>query len=120
MHRLLGQLRQRRSKGNNGRHLVFSTQERRPSLSDQPLRESLHAYFGSVSYITDSTFHQPGVARESPVNPFGILSFNIPTVYVPFRTNSWSDRSAQPIELLQPLGFWCFRPFLQFQMAICV
>ena len=30
-------------------HLVFSTKERRPFLRDQSLRESLHAYLGSVS-----------------------------------------------------------------------
>ena len=30
-------------------HLVFSTKERRPFLREQALRESLHAYLGSVS-----------------------------------------------------------------------
>src|SRR6185436_9934552 len=30
-------------------HLVFSTKERRPFLRDKSLRESLHAYLGSVS-----------------------------------------------------------------------
>jgi len=30
-------------------HLVFSTKDRRPFLRDKSLRESLHAYLGSVS-----------------------------------------------------------------------
>ena len=30
-------------------HLVFSSKERRPSLRDKALRESLHAYLGSIS-----------------------------------------------------------------------
>jgi putative transposase len=30
-------------------HLIFSTKERRPFLRDKVLRESLHAYLGSVS-----------------------------------------------------------------------
>jgi len=30
-------------------HLVFSTKERRPWLRDAKLRESVHAYLGSVS-----------------------------------------------------------------------
>jgi len=30
-------------------HLVFSTKERRPFLRDAALRESLHAYLGSIS-----------------------------------------------------------------------
>ena len=29
-------------------HLVFSTKERRPSLSDQSLREELHRYLGGI------------------------------------------------------------------------
>src|SRR5229473_4927980 len=30
-------------------HLVFSTKERRPFLRDEAIRQSLHAYLGSVS-----------------------------------------------------------------------
>ena len=34
-------------------HLVFSTKERRPFLRDSALRQSLHAYLGSVSKQLD-------------------------------------------------------------------
>jgi REP element-mobilizing transposase RayT len=34
-------------------HLVFSTKERRPFLRDQPTREALHVYLGSVSKQLD-------------------------------------------------------------------
>jgi len=34
-------------------HLVFSTKERRPFFRDQALRDSLHAYLGSVSARID-------------------------------------------------------------------
>ena len=34
-------------------HLVFSTKERRPWLRDRAIRQSLHAYLGSVSKQLD-------------------------------------------------------------------
>ena len=34
-------------------HLVFSTKDRRPFLRDEALRESIHAYLGSVSKQLD-------------------------------------------------------------------
>jgi REP element-mobilizing transposase RayT len=34
-------------------HLVFSTKERRPFLSDKPTREALHAYLGGISKQLD-------------------------------------------------------------------